>query len=61
MENYLSYIDTFHAYGTNILKNLQEYIQMYTIEEHDQTGDGVTKYVVYKGDHQSTCKLTKRR
>lgn len=36
---------------------------MYTIKKHDNTGDGMDKYVVYKGDKplMLPCKLTKRQ
>jgi len=36
---------------------------MYTIKEHDQTGNGVPTYVIYKGNKplMLPCKLTKRQ
>ena len=36
---------------------------MYTIKKHDQTGDGVPQYVVYKGEKplMLPCKMTKRQ
>ena len=36
---------------------------MYKIKTHDQTGDGIPKYVIYKGDKplMLPCKMTKRQ
>tara|TARA_R110002074_G_scaffold46771_3_gene120348 strand:+ start:944 stop:1147 length:204 start_codon:yes stop_codon:yes gene_type:complete len=36
---------------------------MYKIKIHDETGDGIPKYVIYKGDKplMLPCKMTKRQ